>query len=137
MIGLLVAALTFSVTFPTAFTSFPNCSPPSLTFGHETFISKALIVSSDVKIFVHSTYSSIELAAILQINGTSNFLRNGIFDFINSSTPTFASPIAFSIPAGVSTILCGGFPFLGFKLSDFVTIPPIVLRSVNSDISLP
>ena len=55
MIGLLVAALTFSVTFPTAFTLFPNCSPPSLTFGQETFISKALIVSSDVNIFVHST----------------------------------------------------------------------------------
>jgi hypothetical protein len=78
MIGLLVTVLTFSVILATEFKSLPNSNPPSLTFGQEIFISKALIVSSVVRILAHSTYSSIVLAAILQISGTSNCFRNGI-----------------------------------------------------------
>jgi len=112
-------------------------SPPSLTFGQETLISNALITSSSFKILTHSTYSSTVPAAILQIKGTSYCLRKGILSFIKASTPTLARPIAFNIPAGVSTILCGGLPLRGFKLSDFVTIPPRLLRSVNSEISFP
>jgi len=46
--GFFVMLLTLSVILPTALRSFPNSKPPSLTFGHETFISNAFIVASPV-----------------------------------------------------------------------------------------
>ena len=44
--------------------------------------------------------------------------------------------MAFSIPAGVSTMRGGGLPGRGFTVTVLVTIPPSRLRSTNSCNSL-
>ena len=54
-----------------------------------------------------------------------------------SATPGFASPIALSIPPGVSTTRSGGAPFRGNTLTAFVKIPPSASRSITSAISRP
>ncbi len=56
---------------------------------------------------------------------------------MNLETPILASPIEFSIPLGVPTILVGGFPSRGFRESDFVTIAPSLLTSARSRQSSP
>src|SRR3989337_4557226 len=56
---------------------------------------------------------------------------------MNVSTPTFGSPMAFSIPAGVSHMRGGGLPLLDFRAIPFTMIAPILLRSQYLDISSP
>ena len=53
------------------------------------------------------------------------------------STPIFASPIELIIPEGVSTILGGGLPSLGWRVIDFVTIAPNLFTSISSGASVP
>ena len=61
----------------------------------------------------------------------------GIISFIYFSTPIFANPIELIIPDEVSTIRGGGFPSLGFKVIDLVTIAPKFSTLTNSGISVP
>jgi len=55
----------------------------------------------------------------------------------NASTPTFCSPIAFSIPAGVSQIRGGALPACGASDNPFVQIPPSLDKSTKSANSRP
>ena len=59
---------------------------------------------------VMATKSSTELAKMLAITVTPRSRRVGNFSLQKNSTPTFASPIAFSMPAGVSQMRSGGLP---------------------------
>jgi len=51
--------------------------------------------------------------------------------------PGFCSPIAFNIPAGVSTILGPGFPCRGLRVSPFTMIAPSFSRSIRDEYSSP
>src|SRR6185436_15870998 len=59
----------------------------------------------------------------------------GTFSARNRSSPTFASPIALSIPARVSTILAGSFPLRSSRVIDLVTNAPSFDRSMKSPYS--
>ena len=69
--------------------------------------------------------------------GTSNCRRNGSFSSMKFSTPPFCRPMAFRMPAGVSTMRGVGLPRRGSRLVLFTTHAPIWFRSTTSAISLP
>jgi hypothetical protein len=83
------------------------------------------------------TKSATLLAKMLATTETPRFLRIGSLSRQKASTPTFASPIAFNMPAGVSQMRSGGLPGRGFKLRPFVQIPPSSATSKKSSYSSP
>jgi len=50
--------------------------------------------------------------------------KPGSFSVQNASTPTFASPMALSMPDAVSQTRGGGLPGRGSRLSPLVQMPP-------------
>ena len=63
--------------------------------------------------------------------------KSGSFSETKRWTPMPCSPIAFSIPAGVSTIRGGLWPSRSDRNSPFTEIPPSVLRLTTSAYSTP
>ena len=61
----------------------------------------------------------------------------GIFSSANARTPIFCSPIAFIIPAAVSTIRGEAFPAIGSSDSPLVTNAPILFSETISSNSTP
>src|SRR5260221_9487782 len=66
------------------------------------------------------------------MTGQGIFFRRGTFSARNRSSPTLASPIAFNIPARVSTIRAGSFPARSSRVIDFMTNAPSRERSMKS-----
>src|SRR4051812_8402454 len=66
------------------------------------------------------------------MTGQGIFSSCGTFSARNRSSPTFASPIALSIPARVSTIRVGSLPARSSRVMDLVTNAPSLERSMKS-----
>src|SRR5579871_3256568 len=58
-----------------------------------------------------------------------NLRSGGSFSSMKASTPTFCNPMAFSIPAAVSTRRGAGLPNIGARESPLTTIAPSAFRS--------
>ena len=80
-------------------------------FGHEMFSSIAATPSASERMRDTSAYSSSVVPQTLTITVARRARSSGSFSSTNRRTPMPCSPMAFSIPAGVSTIALGGMPF--------------------------
>src|SRR5437879_6208408 len=69
--------------------------------------------------------------ATLTMTGTSQVAQVGAYSRATCSTPGFWSPIALSMPEGVSAILVGAFPARGRGVVPLVTIAPSAERSTS------
>ena len=95
------------------------------TFGQDAFNSYAAIPSASFNLSITAMYSftvcpntfTITLQLGCRLNG-------GSFRSMKSSTPTFCSPIAFSIPAAVCTMRGAACPAIGSTEIPLVTIAP-------------
>ena len=103
--------------------SLPKATPPSFTFGQEMLISMASISVSS-KCFAISPYSSTLDPEILMIKLVSSLSSEGKISLITESVPGFCSPIAFSMPLGVSAILWALFPSRGARVVPFKQTAP-------------
>ena len=84
--------------------------PPSLMFGQEMFTSRACTPSASERIRASSTYSSSVLPQMFTMLVAPIRRSSGSFSAMYRWTPMPCSPMAFSMPAGVSTIRSGGCP---------------------------
>ena len=99
--GLLVCARQAATTRADISGSLPKATPPSLTFGQEMLISIASISESSKRLVTRS-YSSIVDPETLAMKRVSAKSSPGRISSTTLSTPGFCSPIAFSMPSGVS-----------------------------------
>ncbi len=104
--------------------SRPKWMPPCLTFGHETFSSRAVTPPARASLSERREKSSTDSAKMFANTVTPASTSAGRASETKRSTPTLASPIALSMPDGVSQILGGGFPALGSRLSPLVQTAP-------------
>ena len=133
-----------AVTFRTAqtrsnvpFRLQPNWIPPSLMFGQEMFSSIAATPSASDRMRETSTYSSRVVPQTLTMTTAPRARSSGSFSSTNRRTPIPCSPIAFSRPAGVSTIRGAAWPSRASRNSPFETTAPSVDRSTMSAYSTP
>src|SRR3990172_10453972 len=98
---------------------------PFLTLGEEMFTSSICTPGTALNLDAASAYSSMVCPAMLTMQAHFLVRRKGIFSAINLSMPILARPMAFSIPAGVSKVLGGGWPGLGFRVKVLETMAPI------------
>src|SRR5512143_919247 len=91
--GSLVTFRHAATTWLSSLTSVPNCAPPSLMFGQETFNSNAPTPPKASKRRATSAYSSTVLPQILMMVGTDSVLRNGQYFLMNPSTPGPCRPM--------------------------------------------
>src|SRR3989304_343079 len=122
--GRRVPARTISVTRAAKSGSQPNSMPPSLTFGQEMLISMPLTPSTSFRMRASSPYSSSVLPQILTRMAGPRPRSSGNFPSMNRLTPISCSPMALSIPEGVSQMRGGGQPGRGFRYSPLTTIAP-------------
>ncbi len=132
------------VTFRTADTTsnvplrlHPNVMPPSLMLGHEMFSSRAATPSASERIRASSTYSSSVVPQMLTMTVAWRARSSGSFSAMNRRTPIPCRPIAFNIPAGVSTIRGAGCPSRSSRNRPFTAMPPSEARSTRSAYSTP
>src|SRR5574341_1332295 len=137
MVGKWVDPRTARVTSNTAAGDWPKLIPPCLTLGHDTFTSIAWTPSSEERRRASRSNSSTVPPKMLTVTFTSKRRRNGSLRETKASRPTLASPIALSIPDGVSINRGSGFPVRGSRESPFTTIAPSRLRSSTPAYSSP
>src|SRR3984893_4490533 len=132
------------VTFRTALTTAnvpvrlqPKVIPPSLMFGHEMLSSMAATPSASDRMRASSTYSSMVVPQMLTMTVACLTRSSGSFSSTNRWTPMPCSPMAFSMPAGVSTIRGGGWPSRAVRNSPLTATPPSEARSTVSAYSTP
>ena len=106
-------------------------------FGQEMFSSIAATPSASDSMRDTSTYSSIVVPHTLTITVAPRARSSGIFSSMNRCAPIPCRPIAFSMPAGVSTIRGAGWPSRALRNSPLDTIAPRVDRSTTSAYSTP
>ena len=82
--------------------------PPSLMFGHEMFNSIASTPSASERILETSAYSSTVVPQTLTMTVAPRARSSGSFSSTNRLTPMPCRPMAFNIPAGVSTMRGAG-----------------------------
>ena len=128
--GLLVAARQAATTPAAQAGSLPKRMPPSLTLGHEIFISSAATSGTASSRRTISAYSSTVPPKKFAMQGVSTVRRNGVLPAMNASMPTFCRPIALSMPAGVSTMRGVGLPARGCNDRPLVTMAPMLCRSM-------
>ena len=121
-------SLTAVVTAAAISGTVPNATPPFFTLGHDILTSTAAIPFTSARRSAISRYSCSVSPRIFTTTGTSIACRDSIFSVINRLTPTFSSPMAFSIPHDVSTIRGGGFPARASREMPFTTTAPRRLR---------
>src|SRR5581483_6374943 len=111
--------------------------PPSLMFGQEMFSSRAATPSASDAMRETSTYSSSVVPQTLTMTVARRARSSGSFSSRKRRTPMPCNPIAFSMPAGVSTIRGGGCPSRASRNSPLVTSAPSEERSTRSAYSTP
>lgn len=116
------------VTSAASTRSVPYSSPPCFTLGQEMFSSYAVSPSASLRIRITSTYSSTERPKTFARIAVSYARSSGSFSVTKVRTPMFWSPIAFTMPPGVSHIRGLGAPAIGSSESPFTTIPPRAFR---------
>ena len=110
MSGSCVTLRTALTTSNVPFRLQPNWMPPSLMFGHEMFSSIAATPSASDSMRDTSTYSSSVVPHTLTITVARRARSSGSFSSTKRRTPMPCRPIAFSMPAGVSTMRGAGCP---------------------------
>ncbi len=121
--GLRVTARQAATTRADMSGSLPKVTPPSLTFGQEILISMASIGESS-KRRVTSAYSSTVDPETLAKKRVSLKSSEGRISLTTWSVPGFCSPMALSMPAGVSAMRCGRFPSRGSSVVPFRQTAP-------------
>src|SRR5215212_292534 len=111
--------------------------PPSRIFGQEMFTSRPAIPDTPSNDPANSSKSATDSPEMLAITGTAQRSQIGALSRMMPRSPTFWSPIAFSIPAGVSAILGGGLPSRGRTVIPFEQIAPIRWMSTSGWYSVP
>src|SRR3954471_19737263 len=84
-----------------------------------------------------SQYSSMVVPHMLTNTTAPRSRNSGSLSRTNRWTPMPCSPIAFSMPAGVSTIRGGGWPSRSLRNNPLTATPPSVDRSTTSAYSTP
>ena len=115
----------------------PNWIPPSLMFGHEIFSSMAPTPSASERMRDTSTYSSSVTPHTLTITTACRSRSFGRRSRTNRCTPMPWSPMAFSMPAGVSTMRGGGCPSRSVRNKPFTATAPSLERSTTRSYSRP
>ena len=115
----------------------PNWIPPSLMFGHEMFSSMAPTPSASERMRDTSTYSSSVTPHTLTITTACRSRSFGSRSRTNRCTPMPWSPMALSMPAGVSTMRGGGCPSRSVRNKPFTATAPSVERSTTRSYSRP
>ena len=108
--GNVVAARTARVTSADISGSQPKQNPPALILGQEIFTSSPATPGVSSRRLAIIAKSSTVSAEILTIAGTCQCSQSGGYFLMNPLMPGFCSPIAFSIPAGVSVMRGIAFP---------------------------
>ena len=106
-------------------------------FGHEMFSSMAATPSASERMRDTSAYSSIVLPQTLTITTAPSARSSGSVSCTKRWTPTPCRPIAFSMPAGVSTIRGGAWPSRSVRNRPFTQTAPSVARSIAAPYSTP
>ncbi len=112
-------------------------SPCGPTLGQEMFTSIACATPEALIPSTSSQNSRTSSPSTETITAQGSVDRIGALISRNPSRPGFSIPIEFSIPDGVSTTRGGGFPARAWRVTVFVTIPPIALRSTRRSYSAP
>ena len=110
MIGSVVADRTARVTSADIWGSQPKQYPPWATLGHETLTSIAAIAWLLIQDSRHHGVVVYRLCRDVDDRRTVHFAHIAGYFLTNPWIPGFCNPIAFSIPAGVSTMRGIGFP---------------------------
>ena len=138
--GITGRRVTLRTALTTSYVPFrlqPNWMPPSLMLGHEMFSSMAPTPSASDRMRDTSTYSS---SVVPQTFTTTVALRarsSGNFSLTNRRTPMPCNPMAFNIPAGVSTMRGAACPSRSDRKSPLTAIAPSDERSTTSAYSTP
>ena len=106
-------------------------------FGQEMFSSMAATPSASDRIRVTSTYSSIVVPHTFTMTVAPRARSSGSFSRTKRCTPMPCRPMAFSMPAGVSTIRGGGCPARSLRKSPLTTTAPSEERSTTPAYSTP
>jgi hypothetical protein len=106
-------------------------------FGHEMLSSSAATPSASDSTRATSTYSSRVVPQMLTKTVTPRARSSGSFSATNRWTPMPCRPIAFSMPAGVSTMRGGGWPSRSARNRPLTATPPSDARSTTSAYSVP
>ena len=136
-IGSLVALRTARTTLSVPAALQPKVIPPYLMLAQEMFISIAAMPSASDRMRAISAYSSTLDPHIFTMTTALLSRSSGSFSLINFRTPIPCSPIALSMPLGVSMIRVGGCPSRGSRKRPLTLIPPSVARSTRSEYSTP
>ena len=105
--------------------------------GHEMFSSIAATPSASERMRETSTYSSSVEPHTLTMTVARRSRSSGSFSATNRCTPIPCRPIAFSMPAGVSTMRGAGWPSRSVRKSPLTTMAPSDARSTVSAYSTP
>src|SRR4051794_21046126 len=104
--------------------SVPIEMQPDSTLGQETFSSIAATAGWAPTRATAVAYSDGDQPPTLTMTGTPSSPSRGRCPAQKASRPGFASPIEFTIPAGVSAMRTGGLPSRGCSVTVFVTKAP-------------
>src|SRR5690348_14070320 len=104
--------------------SVPIEMQPDSTLGQDTFSSRAATAGCAPMRRTAAAYSPGDQPPTLTTSGTPSSARRGRWSSQKRSSPGLASPIEFTIPAGVSTIRGGGLPSRGRRVTVLVTKAP-------------
>src|ERR1035441_3442490 len=102
--GSFVAFRHSPTTWLSSFKSVPNCAPPALMLGQETFNSSAPTPPRASNRRATSAYSSTVVPQMLIIVGTFSPFRNGQYFRMKPSTPGPWRPMALIRPLVTSTV---------------------------------
>ncbi len=106
--------------------------PPSLMFGHEMFSSIAATPSASDRTFATSTYSSSVVPQMLTNTVAPAARSSGRRSRTKRWTPMPCRPMAFSMPAGVSTMRVGRVAFALGEEQALDATPPSEARSTTA-----
>ena len=136
-IGSVVAARTARTTSRTPAMLHPNVWPPWSTLGQETLISMAATPSASDRIRAISAYSSTVEPQTLTMTTARRARSAGSLSATKARTPMPCSPMALSMPLGVSTMRGGACPSRASRNRPLTATAPSVDRSTSSAYSTP